>query len=264
MTAPSTTTQPPPRSWLAVLICVLVAALLIAVDLGSKKWASEHLSRARFGNTAQACTPDESGYTTSVRVSMPPKVVIENLFELRYAENCGAAFGLFNQTNSPWKKVLFYGAAIGAVVALLAMFRQGRGGLLFVLSVPTIIAGAVGNFHDRVQLGYVVDFIRFFYHSWEYPTFNVADIAITVGVTALVIDGIREEIAERRARKGGERESGERLASAKSEAPAETPEEPKADEAAAEAPVEKDASSTVERSATEAEASQGTPDLVGG
>lgn len=205
-----------PRSFAAVAACIVAAGLLIAVDLGSKDWASEHLSSARFGNNAPACQADASGYIASVRVSMPPKVVVENFFELRYAENCGAAFGFLNSTNSPLKKVLFYGAAIGAVAVLLLSFRQGRGGKLFILAVPTIIAGALGNFSDRVRLGYVVDFFRFYYRAWEYPTFNVADIAITVGVIALVFDGIAEELHERRVARA-ERSSGMRLAGSAAE-----------------------------------------------
>jgi len=195
----STATSHAPRSWGAVLAILVVASVLIAADLGSKAWAVSNLSRARFGSTVDICQPDETGYVTMARVPTAPKVIVENLFEFRYAENCGAAFGILNSTKSIWKNVLFFGAALGAVVALLYSFRDGRGGRWFVLAVPTIIAGAIGNFVDRTRLGYVVDFIRFYYRAWEYPTFNIADVAITVGVIALLMDSLFEMKRERAA-----------------------------------------------------------------
>ena len=61
----------------------------------------------------------------------------------------------------------------------------------------TIVSGALGNLIDRVRYGYVVDFIRFHLQDgWEWPTFNIADCGITVGVILLVLDGFREGRAE--------------------------------------------------------------------
>lgn len=85
------------------------------------------------------------------------------------------------------------------------MFITANGGILFAWAVPLIISGALGNMIDRWRLGYVVDFIRFHLHDgWEWPTFNVADITITVGVAFLLLDGFRKEVAsESAARKNG-------------------------------------------------------------
>ena len=89
--------------------------------------------------------------------------------------------------------MVFASAALLASVFLLGMYAQGRGSMLFLISVPMIIAGAVGNLWDRVRYGYVVDFIRFHWQErWEYPTFNIADIWITVGVVLLILDGLLE------------------------------------------------------------------------
>jgi signal peptidase II len=85
---------------------------------------------------------------------------------------------------------LFMTAAAVAVVVLLWMLVRGSGGPLFAASVPFIASGALGNLVDRVQHVYVVDFIRFHIHDvFEWPTFNVADSTITVGVILLLIDG---------------------------------------------------------------------------
>jgi signal peptidase II len=74
------------------------------------------------------------------------------------------------------------------------MFIAGRGGPLFAYSVPLVVSGAVGNLIDRARLNFVVDFIRFHvFDKWEYPTFNVADITIVVGVVLMVLDGFHKE-----------------------------------------------------------------------
>jgi signal peptidase II len=125
-------------------------------------------------------------------------VLIDGFLEFRYAENCGAAFGFMRDMPSLVRKGVFYVAATGAIVLLLWMFVTGRGGALFAISVPLIVAGAIGNFVDRVRLGYVVDFVRFHNHdSWAYPTFNVADAWITIGVALILIEGFADGRRER-------------------------------------------------------------------
>lgn len=87
--------------------------------------------------------------------------------------------------------MLFVTAAALAVLALLWMFVRGRGGALFASCVPFIVSGALGNFIDRIFRIYVIDFVRFHIHDvFEWPTFNVADAAITVGVFLLLLDGL--------------------------------------------------------------------------
>jgi signal peptidase II len=127
------------------------------------------------------------------RTRSHPVVLVEGYLELRYAENCGAAFGLLDQAPRILKLMLFYIAALVAVIALLWMYIRGSGGVLFALSVPFVISGALGNFIDRIRYVYVVDFIRFhILHYFEWPTFNVADAAITVGVFFLLFDGFTQ------------------------------------------------------------------------
>jgi signal peptidase II len=97
------------------------------------------------------------------------------------------------------RKGVFYVAAAGAAVLLMWMFITGRGGRLFAVSVPLIVAGAIGNFVDRVRFGYVVDFIRFHINDrWAYPTFNVADAWITIGVALILIEGFLDGRKERK------------------------------------------------------------------
>jgi signal peptidase II len=181
------------RSTGAVVVCVLGIALLAALDLGTKAWALDALSVARPGEPPPVCEPDRHGMQLSQRLPADVVTIVPGYLELRYAENCGAAFGILREANPLVRRGIFGLAAAVASAALLWMFVQGRGGILFAWSVPFIVSGAVGNLVDRMRLGYVVDFIRLHLQdgpSW--PTFNVADAAITVGVVMLLVDGIRD------------------------------------------------------------------------
>jgi signal peptidase II len=180
---------------------MVAIAALTAIDLGTKHWALERLSQPSPFGEQPVCAADADGRIQPQRAQRPPIVLIQGYLELRYAENCGAAFGFMRDMPTTVRKGVFYVAAAGAVVLLLWMFITGRGGALFAVSVPLIIAGAIGNFVDRVRLGYVVDFVRFHIHDrWAYPTFNVADAWITIGVALILIEGFVDGRREKRAR----------------------------------------------------------------
>ena len=189
------------RSTKAVLLCLIAVAALTAIDLGSKHWALGRLSQPSTFGPTPVCESDDYGRIVPQRAQRPPVVLIDGYLELRYAENCGAAFGFMRDMPGAVRKGVFYVAAGGAVVLLLWMFMTGRGGVLFAISVPLIVSGAVGNFVDRVRYGYVVDFIRFHLDErWAYPTFNVADAWITIGVVLILIEGFVEGRNEKRAK----------------------------------------------------------------
>jgi signal peptidase II len=198
------------RSNLALVGLVVAVLLGVAADLGTKAWAIDNLSGRRLSPvTTEVCVPGETGFMQMDRVRQPPIILIDGFFELRYAENCGAAFGFMNTWSSTAKRLIFIPVALGAVLVLGFMFVAGRGGRFLAMAVPLVISGAIGNFVDRVRYGYVVDFIRFYGETprplewllgprWEYPTFNIADVAITLGVAFLLIDGWLEGRRERR------------------------------------------------------------------
>lgn len=181
------------RSLRAITLCLVAVVGLTALDLWSKAWALEALSSERPGGAPPVCEPTELGHILYQRRRGDAVVLVPGYLELRYAENCGAAFGLMREAEGWVRRTVFGLAAAVASIALLWMFVRGRGGPMFAWSVPFIVSGAVGNLADRARLGYVVDFIRFhIQESWEWPTFNVADAAITVGVVLLLLDGLRE------------------------------------------------------------------------
>ncbi|NOY91996.1 MAG: signal peptidase II [Deltaproteobacteria bacterium] len=184
----------------ALLLALLATATLVGADLGSKSWALSELSEARVGEPPPLCESDDLGRISFQRARKPPVVLVDDYLELRYAENCGAAFGLMRGSSAVARSAVFGVAALGAVIFLGLMFVRGRGGRAFAAAVPFVISGAAGNIHDRLRYGYVVDFVRFHLPSgWEWPTFNVADAAIVVGVGLLLIDGMLDTKRQKRA-----------------------------------------------------------------
>ncbi len=180
------------------MLCLLAIVVLTGADLLSKQWALDKLSEPSPLATEPVCEPNATGRVDPQRRQLAPVVLVDGYLEFRYAENCGAAFGFMRDMPSLVRKSVFYLAASGAVVLLLFMFASGRGGPLFAWSVPLIVAGALGNLVDRVNLGYVVDFVRFHLNDrWAYPTFNLADAFISVGVGLILIDGFFEGRRER-------------------------------------------------------------------
>jgi signal peptidase II len=144
-----------------------LAALVVGLDQASKG-----LVRSRF----------QLGESVSV---------IDGLFDIARVHNTGTAFGFMNGIDFPFK------SAVLAGVALVAL-----GGLaLYLISLPAhqwlartglalILGGAVGNLIDRIVFGYVTDFVDVYSGTWHFWAFNVADAAITVGVSLMILDMI--------------------------------------------------------------------------
>ena len=171
-----------------MLTCLVVYT---ALDLWSKQWALDNLSRERTGEIPALCVPSEQGYTPFQRLPLSPTPFVAGVLNLHYAENCGAAFSMM-RTAPPAVRVLVLGVANAvALIALFVMFVRGTGGGAFAAAVPLIASGAVGNISDRLRHGFVVDFFQVDPNLFSYPVFNVADIAIAIGVGLLIIDNLR-------------------------------------------------------------------------
>ena len=113
--------------------------------------------------------------------------IIPDFFNLTYIINRGAAFGFLNGAHGQWRHIFFIAVAIAALFFLVIAFKQVKeASKLLGLSICLIAGGAVGNLVDRVRLGHVVDFLDFYVKGHHWPAFNVADSAITVGVTLFV------------------------------------------------------------------------------
>jgi signal peptidase II len=115
--------------------------------------------------------------------------VIPSVFNLTYVLNPGAAFGLLSDAPAAIRNPLFTAISLCAVLFIVYYrARHGGMGLLHSSGLVCILGGAVGNFIDRLRLGMVVDFLDFYYGTYHWPAFNVADSAITVGVALMLID----------------------------------------------------------------------------
>lgn len=106
----------------------------------------------------------------------------------RYAENYGAAFSIL--TGNTWL-LLGIGIVI-SIFLLFALLKPQQSSWLLSLGYASILGGAIGNIYDRISLGYVRDMISVYYTPWDFyfAIFNVADVAINVGVIALILDWI--------------------------------------------------------------------------
>jgi signal peptidase II len=109
-----------------------------------------------------------------------------------YVQNFGAAWGMFSQASESFRKPFFFGISILAVIIMISILRTLQPGQWVMASaLASIIGGAIGNFIDRIRYGYVIDFIDW-YVTWggeekHWPTFNIADVAISVGVGLMAI-----------------------------------------------------------------------------
>ncbi|MEZ5564466.1 MAG: signal peptidase II [Gammaproteobacteria bacterium] len=110
-------------------------------------------------------------------------------FDIVRLHNTGAAFS-FLANASGWQNWFFTIVAVTiSAIILWWLFRQPAGRVVMPLGLALVLGGAIGNLIDRLQHGYVVDFILVYYDRWAFPAFNIADSAITVGVALLLIDG---------------------------------------------------------------------------
>ncbi|PIE44480.1 MAG: signal peptidase II [Gammaproteobacteria bacterium] len=117
-----------------------------------------------------------------------------------YAENRGAAFGMLSEQGG-WQKWFFLLAgAVAAVVLILIIVKIPKGQFFAPLGYASILGGAIGNVYDRATLGYVRDMISVYYEpiNFYFAVFNVADMAISVGVGALLIDWLLNSLRQRR------------------------------------------------------------------
>lgn len=159
----------------AVVPLLILAAVVVVADQLSKGWIVSAIGRGQASHQLDA---------------LPGWLV------LQYTENTGAAFGLF--TNAGWLLALL---AVGVVIIIVAsaprLQQEAAGGLArrqLRLSFGLVLGGAIGNLIDRVQHGYVVDFIlvpsaqiKWGNTLYRFPNFNLADSAITIGILLLLL-----------------------------------------------------------------------------
>ena len=125
--------------------------------------------------------------------------VIEPIFNFTLAHNYGAAFS-FLADQGGWQRFFFSGLAFGVCGFIIVYLRRlPRDTGVLSAGLALIMAGALGNLMDRVRLGYVVDFLHVHYANvWNFPIFNLADVAINLGVVLVLIDSFFLEAKRRK------------------------------------------------------------------
>lgn len=167
-----------------------VSLALIAADQGSKWWAATTLAERVTERARPACNND-GPFERRVRYRGNTTMeVIPEYFTFRYVENCAGAFGILREQNENVRRPFFLVVSIAAVVFIVLLFQRLRPEqMLLMWALPFVLGGALGNLIDRIHLRYVIDFIDWAHpRLGHWPTFNIADAAIVVGVGLILLD----------------------------------------------------------------------------
>ena len=147
---------------------LLISAFVILADRLTKNWISAHIP---LGG------------------AIP---IIPRFLRITHWTNEGAAFSLFADTASPhvvrWALVAF--TLVAALVIFIVLIRLGSHFTLTTIALALILGGALGNVHDRIVYGSVIDFIEIHIFAYHWPDFNVADSSVVTGACLLLLDSI--------------------------------------------------------------------------
>lgn len=145
---------------------LMLSVLIVALDLLSKAWVTDSFNYAE-------------------------RLYVLPVFDLTLLHNTGAAFS-FLAGESGWQRWLFALIAVAVSVGLIVWIaRLKHNETWLACALALVLGGALGNLHDRILLGYVVDFLLFHWDNAYFPAFNLADAAITLGAGMLILDMIR-------------------------------------------------------------------------
>ena len=118
--------------------------------------------------------------------------VFPSFFNINLMYNEGAAFSFLSDAGG-WQRWFFLVLSILiSVVLLIWLARLAHNQTRQAIALSLVLGGAIGNVIDRLLFGHVIDFIQVYYESWYWPTFNIADSAITIGAVILIIDSLFE------------------------------------------------------------------------
>ncbi|HEY3627758.1 MAG TPA: signal peptidase II [Terracidiphilus sp.] len=155
---------------------LLISAAIFFSDRWTKTWVAAHIA---------------------IGGAIP---VLPGLLRITHWLNEGAAFSLFADSASPRavRVALILFTCVAAAAVLIAMVRLGNHITLTTVALALILGGALGNVHDRLEYGSVIDFIEVHIFSYHWPDFNLADSAIVTGACLLLLDSLlpkREQVS---------------------------------------------------------------------
>ena len=186
-----------------ILLAAIFGATVLA-DQGSKYLAVAHLTRDFAEHSVQGAGQELSHFfgdrnldgdpRTATDLRTPPVAVLNDFWHFKYVENPGAAWGLLGSLPENLRLPFFHLVSIAAVIFILTFYRRTKLDQRYTqVALALVLGGAVGNYLDRVVRGYVIDFIDWHWYQdprMHWPTFNVADAAICIGVGMLLLEGV--------------------------------------------------------------------------
>ena len=120
--------------------------------------------------------------------------IIPGFFDLVYVMNKGGAFGIWSNQSPLFRGIIFISFSIVTILALGIIYFRSRQEYLTRLGIAFLMGGAIGNLVDRLRWGMVVDFLDFYLGSVHWPAFNVADMAICIGLGFILLDLLKNPI----------------------------------------------------------------------
>ena len=121
-------------------------------------------------------------------MSLYESIVISPFFNLTYVRNSGAAFSFLSDAGG-WQRWFFAAMAlIISSILIVWLYRLKKHETLLAVALALVLGGAIGNLIDRLAYGYVIDFLDVYYQNWHWPAFNVADMAISLGVFLMLLE----------------------------------------------------------------------------
>lgn len=157
------------------LILFIVTWLVMILDQWTKNWVLKHF---QLGET---------------------QPLISGFFNFTYVQNTGAAFGVLRNADPAFRIPFFMIVPLVAIFVIgYVFYKLPQKDVKLSIALSLVVGGAFGNLIDRIQLGYVVDFLDFHWkYRYHFPAFNVADSAICIGVGLLMLDlAYRDEESE--------------------------------------------------------------------
>ncbi len=116
---------------------------------------------------------------------------VNSFINITHQENAGAAFSILSNAGGWQRWFLSVLAICISVYIVFWLFRlRNQDQIILSIGLSLVLGGAIGNVIDRIQLGYVIDYIQVFIMGWPFPSFNIADASITVGAVILIIDAL--------------------------------------------------------------------------
>ena len=191
--------QPAPaRNWHFLLV---VAGLILVADQATKYRAVADLTQVFAAVNARSAGEKLRAFVGEKDLlerglATPPVHVFANWWQLRYTQNRGAAWGFLSGAGAWFRVPFFHLVTILAIIFIIAYYRKLEANQRWLrLALALLLGGALGNGFDRVLRGYVIDFIdwHWFDQAWlqpghHWPTFNVADCGVSVGLALLFLE----------------------------------------------------------------------------